>query len=126
MPAARGSTHPFSDGRIRYAIACRIVIFTLVLLLLTTCSSACSQLFVPLLFVKLGVALCWRGLGWAGLAFRIRGHEDYDGRCGEVAVAELGDASSKEEFAWKCRASWQRLVLPNAWAASFHPLPAAV
>ena len=77
-----------------------------------------------LAFCDVGGCPVWAGaeLGRAGLVFRMHGHKDYDGRCGEVAMAELADASSKAEFAWKCRASWQCLVLPTDCAASVHSL----
>jgi len=32
--------------------------------------------------------------------------EDYDGRCGETAAADLDGVEKKEAFAWRCRASW--------------------
>ena len=74
MPAARGSTHPLNDGRIRYALACRTVI--------TVSPQACPVSAGDLLkcmlaavrtvaFCVVGgcsVAECWAGPGWAGFS----------------------------------------------------------
>jgi len=50
--------------------------------------------------------------------------EDYDGRCGASAAADLDAAGKKEEFSWKCRVSWgcrtscrlDYTQCPEAWA----------
>ena len=44
-------------------------------------------------------------LGWTGHGGACSPPSDYDGWCGDVGVDQMS-ASEKEEFAWKCGASW--------------------
>lgn len=48
----------------------------------------------------------WSGSTQAGSSAACVPPEDYDGRCGRTLVADLGTIAKKEEFSWKCRASW--------------------